>query len=315
MTGAVAQLELALASVSVERILGHIKRVEGVRHPVTAPAALEQAGEYIARTLGALGYAVGKAHFEDSGSSFSNVLAAKAGTLSPQRRVLVVAHFDTVSGSPGADDNASGVAVLLEMATILRNIPLEKSVLFAGVNLEENSDKTVSGTGTRGSRALARMAREQGWEIDGVVVLESVAFAGDAVLQTIPAGVPPEVPKEGNFIAAIGNEASQSLVEGFGRAIERHGLHLPCVPLVVPGNGEILPDTRRSDHAPFWDHGFPALMLTDTTNFRNPHYHQPSDTLDTLNLPFAAEVCKGAAGLVAELAGLGSVTRSPGRAR
>jgi hypothetical protein len=66
--------------------------------------------------------------------------------------------------------------------------------------------------------------------------------------------------------------------------------HLPLVPLVVPGNGELMPDTRRSDHSAFWEEGYPAVMLTDTANFRNPHYHQPTDTLDTLNLDFMAAV-------------------------
>jgi hypothetical protein len=79
---------------------------------------------------------------------------------------------------------------------------------------------------------------------------------------------------------------------------------LPYFPLVVPGNGEILPDTRRSDHAPFWDLGYKAIMVTDTANFRTPHYHQTSDTLDTLNLDFAVNVCRATAGLIMELAGI-----------
>ena len=74
------------------------------------------------------------------------------------------------------------------------------------------------------------------------------------------------------------------------------------VVLTVPDNGELLPDSRRSDHAPFWDEGYPAVMLTDTTNFRNPHYHQATDTLATLNLEFAAKVCRAAAGVVLDLA-------------
>ena len=68
---------------------------------------------------------------------------------------------------------------------------------------------------------------------------------------------------------------------------------LPVVPLIVPGNGELLPDTRRSDHTPFWEHGFPAVMLTDTANFRNPHYHRPTDTIETLNLDFMSAVADG----------------------
>jgi Zn-dependent M28 family amino/carboxypeptidase len=214
----------------------------------------------------------------------------------------VLAHFDTVATSPGADDNASGIAVLLELATLLSTFRFERSIQLVGVNLEENAGPDGAGQGTRGSRALAGFAREQAWDIEGVVVLESVAYAGDSVLQTAPAGIPLEVPAKGDFIALIGNENSKGLVQHFGAAIDRHRIPLPYLPLVVPGNGEMLPDTRRSDHAPFWDNGYRAIMVTDTTNFRNPHYHQPSDTLETLNLDFAGQVCRATAGLVIELA-------------
>jgi hypothetical protein len=114
--------------------------------------------------------------------------------------------------------------------------------------------------------------------------------------------VPVSVPATGNFLAVIGNEASRELIGGFPEAIAKAGIDLPHVLLAVPGNGEVLPDTRRSDHAPFWDAGYRAIMLTDTTNFRNPHYHRPTDTLETLNLAFAAKVCGATAAFVAELA-------------
>ena len=84
----------------------------------------------------------------------------------------------------------------------------------------------------------------------------------------------------------------------FAQAVRQHAIPLPVVPFVVPGNGELFVDTRRSDHASFWDQGYQAVMLTDTANFRSPHYHQPSDTLATLNVPFAAEVCRAVVALV-----------------
>lgn len=112
------------------------------------------------------------------------------------------------------------------------------------------------------------------------------------------------MPQQGDFIAVVGNAHSQGLLEGFVQSLERYRADLPHIALAVPGNGELLPDTRRSDHAPFWDAGFKALMLTDTTNFRNPHYHRPTDTLDTLNLDFAAQVCCATSGAVLDLARL-----------
>ena len=292
-----------LNDVSIDRIRDHIRRLAVVRHPVAAPAALDQAAGYLAEIFASLGYTMSEHRFEDGGRPFSNLIATRTGIRYPEQRVIVLAHYDTVSTSPGADDNASGVALLLELATVLAARQFEKSVQFIGVNLEENALDCDAGTGTRGSSALARFAREQSWEIEGVVVLESVAYAGESVPQKVPAGIPLQVPEIGDFIAVIGNEASRGMVRDFGQAIERHRIPLPFLQLVVPGNGEMLPDTRRSDHAPFWDNGYPAIMVTDTTNFRNPHYHQPSDTPETLNLPFAAQVCKASLALLMELAG------------
>lgn len=284
------------------RIRSHIRELEGVRHPLAGPEALERAADYVGERLAALGYEVTEHRFPDSGRLFRNVIASRRSSGRRDERVIVLAHYDTVAGSPGADDNASGVAVLLETAELLARLHFELTVQFIGVSLEENVSEDESGTGTRGSRALAAYAREKVWNIVGVVVLESVAYAGEEVRQTLPAGVPMPVPAAGNFIAVVGNQRSQELVEGFARAAAQLGGKLPLVPLTVPGNGEALPDTRRSDHAPFWDQGYRAIMVTDTTNFRNPHYHRASDTLETLNLEFAAKVCQATAGLVVELA-------------
>jgi Zn-dependent M28 family amino/carboxypeptidase len=292
----------ALAGVSVSRIRSHIRALEGVRHPQAAPAALTEAADYIRTRLQDLGYEIAVHRFTADGREYANVIATGPGTRHPDRRVIVLAHYDTVAGTPGADDNASGVAVLLELATLLRPFRFHRSIQFIGVTLEENAREGDPESGTRGSKALAAHARANGWAIEGVVVLESVAFAGDDVIQTAPAGIPVEVPKVGNFIAVVGNEDSLGLVQRFGRAIELYGLSLPWVPLAVPGTGEAFPDTRRSDHAPFWDNGYRAIMVTDTTNFRSPHYHRPSDTLETLNLQFAAEVCRAVGGLVTEFA-------------
>ena len=291
-----------LDSVSVDRIRDHIQALEGVRHPLTAPEALERAADYIRLTLQSLGYEMTEQPFSEDGRRYRNIIATRRGARNPEQRVIVLAHYDTVAVSPGADDNASGVAVLLELATVLQPWRCERSLQFIGVNLEENARIDETFSGTRGSQALARYAREHDWAIEGVMVLESVAYAGDSVIQTAPAGMPITVPEVGNFIAVVGNEDSRRLVSGFVQAIERYQLSLPCLPVAVPGAGEILPDSRRSDHAPFWDQGYQAIMITDTTNFRSPHYHRPGDTLETLNLSFAAEVCRATGGLILEIA-------------
>lgn len=291
-------------NVSVERIKNHIKALEGPRHPVTAPEALERAADYISGCLGRLGYEMSEHRFNDNGSEYSNIIATRSGLIHPEQRVVVMAHFDTVADSPGADDNASGVALLLELAEILRPFRFERTIHLIGVNLEENRKEGDSESGTRGSRALAGHFRQLDWEIEGVLVLESVAFASDSTPQTFPAGVPVPVPEMANFIAVVGNEKSHDLVGGFARALERYRIELPHFALAVPGNGETIPDSRRSDHAPFWDQGYKAVMITDTTNFRSPHYHGPDDKLETLNLHFAADVCRATGGLLMEMARL-----------
>ena len=288
-------------AVSTDQIRSHIRALEGVRHPVTGPAALEHAADYIVESLRSLGYEMTEHCFPDNGRPFRNVIATRSGFRYPDERILVLAHYDTVEGSPGADDNASGVALLLETARVLARFEFERTVHFIGVNLEENDRNDDPSSGTRGSRALANFVREHGWGIEGVVVLESVAYAGDDVVQTLPPGIPIPVPEAGNFIAVVGNERSTELLNAFVTTVEQYRIDLPVVVLTVPGNGERIPDTRRSDHAPFWDEGFRAVMVTDTTNFRSPHYHQPTDTLATLNLEFAANVCRATSGALMKM--------------
>jgi Zn-dependent M28 family amino/carboxypeptidase len=288
-----------LERVSAERIGAHIRALEGVRHPVAAPEALAAAADYVYRSLDALDYQVEAQVFQAGGKGFRNVIATRTGARHPEEQLLVVAHYDTVEDSPGADDNASGVAVLLELARVLEPFAFERTVHFAAVALEEDQQQgPLAGGNKYGSRALAARAAQQAWQVDGAIVLESVAYAGEEMAQETPEGLPVTLPEVGNFVTVVGNEASQGLVERFVYAIARHGIALPAVPLVVPGKGERFPETRRSDHAPFWDAGFRAVMLTDTANFRNPHYHQPTDTSDTLNLDFAANVCRAVGGVV-----------------
>jgi len=287
--------------VSIDRIRSHIKALEGPRHPVTAPEALERAADYIAACLGCLGYDMSEHRFNDDGREFRNIIATLPGLLHPEQRVVVLAHYDTVADTPGADDNASGVALLLELAEILKPYQFERTIHLVGVNLEENRNEGYPESGTRGSRALAEHVRGLDWEIEGVLVLESVAYASDTALQSFPAGLPVKVPEKANFIAVVGNEKSVDLVRGFVDSIEKYRVDLPHVVMEVPGNGEAIPDSRRSDHAPFWDQGYKAVMITDTTNFRSQHYHGASDTLETLDLDFAVKVCRATAGLLLEL--------------
>ena len=209
-------------------------------------------------------------------------LSAQNGKNPP---IIIAAHYDTVVGSPGADDNASALAVLLEVARYVTRISLERPVQFIAFGLEEEN--------LLGSRAYTSHLAATHQPIYGAVVLECVGYAKDEEgSQKIPPGIPIAVP-------TVGNQNSSSLTHTVTHAM---GAHMPIVPLVVPGNGEVLPDTRRSDHTAFWEQDFPAVMLTDTANFRNPHYHRPTDTIDTVNLDFMASVTDAVTAAVKALA-------------
>ena len=231
--------------------------------------------------------------FEAWGESYDNLIATKSAANGQAAAPLILAaHYDTVEGSPGADDNASGLVVLLEVARQLAHTDLVRPVQFVTFCLEEAD--------LLGSRAYAAHLAATSQSIHGAIVLECVGYASDTEgSQKTPPGIPVAVPSTGNFLAIIGNQASASLTNGVAQAMSPS---VTVIPLIVPGNGEQLPDTRRSDHTAFWERGFPAVMLTDTANFRNPHYHRPSDTIDTLNLDFLSSVAKAVTAAVIAMA-------------
>lgn len=289
--------------ISIDNLRMHISNMEGVRHWRDTPRMLEKTGDYIEETLARYGHKVSRHTFQENGRDYDNILGLQKGTSQPEKIIMIMAHYDTVADSPGANDNASGVAGVLELARVLVRYRFHKSILFVGINLEEGKERGVKGTPTkRGSTPLAAFARKEGWQLDGVINLEEIAYAGDDYPQTKAANMPIEVPKIGDFIFVVGNEVSANMVRDYVVLAEQLPAYLPCIPMVVPGNGEVLPDSRRSDHAPFWDQGYPTIMLTDSANFRYPHYHQASDTLDKLNLTFASRVCQAASALVCKMA-------------
>ncbi len=268
------------------RLQEHLAALIGERHPLFSPDALRRAEAYLTEQFRGLGLAVCFHDFNALGGTYRNVIAELPGATSDASPPLIIAaHYDTVPGSPGADDNASALAVLLEAARRLAVAPPPAPVRFIGFCLEEAN--------LLGSLAYAAQLRAGGVQIRGAIVLECVGYARpEEGTQQVPPGVPLVVPTTGDFLAVVGNTTSAGLVAAIEGAARRDVPDLKTVPLVVPGQGELLPDTRRSDHAAFWCHGYPAVMLTDTANFRNPHYHQPTDTLDTLDLAFIERVTR-----------------------
>lgn len=279
------------------RLERDLHRLAVPRHPVTSPDALRAAEDFIALELDAAGLRVERQLFEWKGREFHNVVGTLDGTDPARPWVVVGAHFDSVAGSPGADDNASGVAALLEVARMLGGTRPRATVQFVGFNLEEVQD--YLGNFRIGSREYVRWLKARGVMIAGALVLEMLGFTGPH--QVVPAAVKlvKKIPKEGNFLTAVGDGDSRALLAVFERAARDL---VPLVSLAVPLKGWLVPDTRRSDNARFWDAGIPALMITDTADLRNPHYHHPSDTPETLDYGFLAKATEAVAAAVDALA-------------
>jgi Zn-dependent M28 family amino/carboxypeptidase len=277
-----------------DRLRQHLTALVGDRHPVTCPKGLQDAEDYLAREFHSLGLEVTTHPFEAMGGRYRNVIGTLhlLGGTSPLGApsseappLLIAAHYDTVPRSPGADDNASGLAVMLEAARSLSRSGLIRPVRFVAFCLEEEE--------LLGSRAYAAHLRAAQEEILGAIVLECVGCArSEEGSQQAPPGLPLAVPTVGDFLGIVGNQASAALTATIERAARHAVADLKTLVLLVPGQGELFPDTRRSDHAAFWQHGYPAVMLTDTANYRNPHYHQPTDTIETLNLDFMDKVTR-----------------------
>jgi Zn-dependent M28 family amino/carboxypeptidase len=271
-----------------------LDRIVGDRGPTTSASAarLSAVENYLEKELSAMGLRVESDFFSYRGRRFRNIVAH---TSAQNRAPLVVlgAHFDCVEGSPGADDNASGVAVLLESARALSKTKLHSEVLFCAFNLEEFN--------MIGSSHLAKRLKSEGVNVAAMLSLEMLGYTDRRPgSQKYPPGFGWFYPDRADFIGVVGNRRSAALLKSFAAALKQID-GLPVETLSVMGNGFLVPQTRLSDHAPFWDAGFPALLVTDTAYMRNPNYHTAFDTIETLDFEFMAKVCRGVVNGVASL--------------
>jgi aminopeptidase YwaD len=279
--------------ISIENLKGHVENIHFDRNPYDGYPKLEQAAQYIKREFLKVGLDVKEDHFQWEGKSYKNIVAEKKGITSPNRVFILGAHYDTVPGSPGADDNASAIAVLLEVARNIQAVPLDNTVRLIAFSLEEYDYV--------GSTHYVERLRKGEEEILGMISLEMVGFTGSR--QDYPPYLNPKYyPNVGDFIAIIGNERSKELLEKVCQSFKTHIPQLPLEFLMVPGNGEGMEEVRLSDHSTFWDRGVSALMITDTAFLRNPNYHLPSDRMETLNFEFMQNVAVGVFYSIVELA-------------
>lgn len=239
------------------------------------------------------------------GGNVPNVIGRQTGLEEETRTIIVDAHYDAVTNTPGADDNATGVVATMEAARILSQYRFRKSIRYIGFSFEEQG---LVGSGTFVQSGIPA------WEsIDGVLNLEMIGYYSEEPnSQSFPTGFELLFPDavdaleadqyRGNFLTVVGNTASQPLIDAYLQAGNDHVPALRLLPLAVPGNGQIAPDLRRSDHSRFWDAGIQALMLTDGSEFRNSNYHTPGDAPATIDISFLTNCTKATLAATALLA-------------
>lgn len=264
-----------------QRLHKHLTQIVRERDPYLNSGGHFLVREYIRNALSQWGE-VETHEFEFNGITHQNLILNLNST-SDLPPILIGAHYDAVPGTPGADDNATGVAVLLELAAVFANNPLKYPVRLVAFDLEEY--------GLLGSTAYAQQLKQEKQKLRLMLSLEMLGYCNNAQgSQTYPDIIKPFYSDRGNFIALVGNLTAIPDLFRLSRQMKQHGT--PCEILPDPSSGKLVPITGFSDHRPFWQENYRAIMITDTAMLRNPHYHQTSDTIDTLDLDFLTNVCQ-----------------------
>jgi Zn-dependent M28 family amino/carboxypeptidase len=270
-----------------QRLETHLSAIACERDPYLATAGHFFVQEYIYQEFASWG-SVEIHTFRVDGKSCKNFILNLSSSARFQKRdlppILIGAHYDAVPGTPGADDNATGVAVLLELARVFATEPIKYPLRLVAFDMEEY--------GLLGSAEYVAKLQQEQQRLRLMMSLEMLGYCDSRPgSQTYPSPLEYFYPNRGNFLALIGNWQTLPDLIGISRTIRKVGVPTQWLP--VPNRGKIIRQTRLSDHAPFWDAGYPAMMVTDTAFLRNPHYHKPSDTIATLDLDFLTGVCEG----------------------
>jgi hypothetical protein len=268
----------------------------GERNIPENPQRLAAAADYIEREFRTAGYAPRSNPYRIGRYICRNVEVELRGTSRPDEIVVIGAHYDTVPGSPGADDNASGVATVLALARGFAGSPASRTVRFLAF---ANEEPPWFWQAEMGSLVYAKECRARRDRIVAMLSIESVGFYSDAPRsQTYPAGLGFLYPATGNFVAFIGNVSSRPLVH---RAIGafRAASALPSIGAAAPN---AIPGVGWSDHWSFWQEGYPGIEVTDTALYRNPFYHTPADTPNRLDFPRMARFGSAMADVIRALA-------------
>jgi Zn-dependent M28 family amino/carboxypeptidase len=260
------------------------------------PPSLHGAAELLESKLKSLEFDVESIWYSDGTSMVRNLVIRHPGSDPAAPAIVVGAHYDTVLETPGADDNASGVAGVVELAMRFKGISTHHPIHFV---LFPHEEPPYFFTSAMGSRHYASSLRREKIPVMFMMALEMIAYASADLLQRYPfplMRILGGYPREADFVSVVGNLRSMPKTLALCRAMRRAG-SVRVESLSAPG---FLPPLFLSDHSSFWKYGFPAAMITDTAFLRNPHYHLPTDTIETLNFDFLERVVTALeAGIVA----------------
>lgn len=304
--GQTVDIQAIVDAVDSTELSGNLSFIEGIRHRTAGLPHLEETQDFIRLQFMDKGLETTEQTWASGSYTARNIIGRQIGTAEEATTYILDGHYDTVSDAPGADDNGSAVAGMIEALRILSPYSFKKSVRYIGFDLEE--------AGLVGSLRYVDEGIENGESIAGVLNFEMIGFYSEEPnSQTTPNGFGLLFPDavaaleandyRGDFVNVVGDQNSLDLIAAYETAAETYVPDLSIIPLDAPTGWAVLtPDLGRSDHAAFWLENIPALMLTDGANFRNPYYHSPEDTADKLNYTFMRHVTQAAVATLAELA-------------
>ncbi|MCA9248678.1 MAG: M28 family peptidase [Planctomycetales bacterium] len=269
----------------------------GERNLVRRPARLIQAANYVDKCFRAVGLEPKRQTYRVGRGECDNLECEFPGGALAEEIVVVGAHYDSVSGCPGANDNGSGAAALLSLARLLRDAGCNRTIRLVAF---ANEEQPYFQTGSMGSYVYARRCQSRGETITAMISLETIGYYSDRPgSQRYPAPLSRYYPTTGNFVAFVGDTRNAPLVKQCVAAF-RQSAKFPSEGGALPRH---LAGVGWSDHWSFWQHGYPAVMVTDTALFRYPHYHRASDTPDKIDYERMALVVEGLAAVIHDLSG------------
>jgi hypothetical protein len=289
---------LALAS-ELRRHVAYLADEIGERNVRFRPRELARTAEYIEAELADAGYSVKRQKYDVGGTICVNLEVEIPGTTKTDEIVIIGAHYDSVADCPAANDNGSGIAAILSLARTFSDSQNDRTLRFVAF---VNEEEPYAHTEQMGSWVYARRCRQRKEKVTAMLTLETIGFYSDEPgSQKYPSPLGLFYPSTGNFIAFVGNTRYGQLVRQVVRAF-RQNEQFPSLAGAMP---EAMSDIGRSDHWPFWQEGYPALMVTDTAPFRYPHYHKPEDTVDKIDFERMARVVRGLRSVVRTLVTVG----------